>query len=197
MKREKIQKVRESIKNNPLSMRAASREAGMPFTTFVRYAKELGIYKPNQFHTGRMFINGEKGSIPFQEVLEGKHPTYNRKQLKKRLLVLNILEEKCDECGLGTEWNGKEIVLELDHINGVNNDHRLENIRILCPNCHSQTTHFKGRNINYSNRVSDNELVSAIKKTPDNVRKILLEVGLGGSRGNYERVYDLKGKFSL
>jgi len=55
------------------------------------------------------------------------------------------LDEVCAICGQKPEWNGKKLVLQIDHINGVNNDHRLENIRILCPNCHTQTDTFSGK----------------------------------------------------
>ena len=51
----------------------------------------------------------------------------------------------CAECNVGEEWNGKPLVLQLDHINGIFNDHRLENLRLLCPNCHSQTETFSGK----------------------------------------------------
>ena len=64
---------------------------------------------------------------------------------KLRLFKLGLLKEKCDECGLGPEWNGKAISLQIDHINGENTDNRIENLRILCPNCHSQTATFAGR----------------------------------------------------
>lgn len=65
--------------------------------------------------------------------------------LKKRLIRENLMKDVCSECGLGDVWNGKKITLQLDHINGVRDDNRLENIRILCPNCHSQTPTFCGR----------------------------------------------------
>lgn len=52
----------------------------------------------------------------------------------------------CQECGIGPEWKSKKLTLVLDHINGVNNDNRFENLRFLCPNCHSQTETFAGRN---------------------------------------------------
>lgn len=63
----------------------------------------------------------------------------NRNTLKSNIDKDKLLEYKCSECGLDSIWNGKKINLQLDHINGINNDNRLENLRYLCPNCHSQT----------------------------------------------------------
>ena len=84
--------------------------------------------------------------VPLDEILDGKHPSYNTGLLKKRLIKERIIEEKCVECGIGNTHNGKLLVLHLDHINGVSNDHRMMNIRLLCPNCHSQTDTYAGRN---------------------------------------------------
>lgn len=66
---------------------------------------------------------------------------------KKRIIREGLLENKCDCCGLGCEWQGKPISLQIDHINGNHLDHRIENLRILCPNCHSQTDTFCSKNI--------------------------------------------------
>lgn len=65
--------------------------------------------------------------------------------LKKRLVNEGYLEYKCACCGI-SEWMGKPISLQLDHINGNNRDHRIENLRFLCPNCHSQTDTYAGKN---------------------------------------------------
>ena len=62
---------------------------------------------------------------------------YPTGKLKKRLLSENILENKCDECGI-SEWNGKGISLQLDHIDGNSHNHVLNNLRLLCPNCHAE-----------------------------------------------------------
>lgn len=69
-----------------------------------------------------------------------------RLTIKRHLLRAGILKNRCDWCGL-TSWRGLPISIQIDHINGVRDDHRLENLRMLCPNCHSQTATFAARNI--------------------------------------------------
>lgn len=83
--------------------------------------------------------------ISLSEVLI-ENSTYNRTNLKQRIIKENLLEYKCAICGIENIWNNKPLVLILDHINGVSNDHRLENLRFLCPNCNSQTDTFAGKN---------------------------------------------------
>lgn len=73
---------------------------------------------------------------------------YKSFYLKKRLIESELKENKCEICGIGKIWNNKPITLELHHINGDHYDNRLENLQILCPNCHSQTNNFRNRNHN-------------------------------------------------
>ena len=68
-----------------------------------------------------------------------------RSMVRRYGIKWGILESKCNNCGI-SEWLGVPISLELDHINGIGYDHRLENLRMLCPNCHSQTDTYCGRN---------------------------------------------------
>ncbi len=69
----------------------------------------------------------------------------NRGNIKKRMFAIGI-PNICNECGQPPVWNGKPLTLQLDHINGVWNDNRIENLRILCGHCHSQTSTFCGGN---------------------------------------------------
>ena len=69
------------------------------------------------------------------EKLLCKNSKHTRAVLRRYIISNKLIPYKCSICGI-TEWNGKTLSLELDHINGINNDNRLENLRFLCPNCH-------------------------------------------------------------
>ena len=90
-------------------------------------------------------MNDDKVLTKLLEILDGKHPTYQTAKLKKLMLRYGMLENKCDRCGI-TEYNGEPIVMQLDHENGKSDDHRRVNLRMLCPNCHSQTETWGRRN---------------------------------------------------
>lgn len=101
-------------------------------------------------------------------------------------------EHKCQICG-NTEWLGQKISLDLDHINGNNRDNRRENLRFICPNCHSQTHSYRGKNINKAGKrkpVTDDELLKALKESVS-IRQALMVVGMTPKGGNYSRAYRL------
>jgi hypothetical protein len=88
---------------------------------------------------------------PLESVLV-ENSQYNRACLKKRLMCNGMLKNQCGVCGREPRWEGKDLVLILDHINGVNNDNRIENLRLVCPNCESQLDTHAGKNLS---RVAD------------------------------------------
>lgn len=122
---------------------------GGGYITLKSAARELGL--DNSHMTGQGWNidwpsdPSKAREIPLSHILIENSTYTTMWKLKLRLVHEGILEYKCHLCGL-TEWNAKPITLQLDYINGVHLDHRIENLRLLCPNCHSQTETFAGRN---------------------------------------------------
>lgn len=148
-----IEKLKEVIKKS-YSIAEVIREmnnvasiSGGNYSTVKKYIK---LYNIDTSHfRGQGWLKGQTHNfskkIDLENILVENSP-YQRGSLKRRLLKNEMLTYHCYECKT-IEWNNKPLSLHLDHINGVNDDHRIENLRLLCPNCHSQTDTFAGRNI--------------------------------------------------
>lgn len=122
----------------------AAASLGIHYVTYRTHAKRLKVWNTNPSGKG---IPKDRTSvtIPLDVILNGDHPHYQTYKLKNRLVKEGILKYACNCCGL-SEWQNKSIGLELDHIDGDKYNHRLSNLRLLCPNCHSQTDTYRGRN---------------------------------------------------
>jgi len=141
------------------------------YSTLKSHLKKLNIDIPKYHHYG---IGKGKKKIPLSEILVENSTYLSRSSLKKRLIKEKILEYKCygDKCTLTNMWLGKKLSLQLEHKNGVNNDNRIENLILLCPNCHSQSDTYSGKN----NKLYKS--TKGIKKYNDNINedlKILIE----------------------
>lgn len=128
------------------SMNEAAVKLNLHFSTFKRKATIYGLYVPNQGLKGSAKPFGDNDTRKFNlwEILEGKYPSYQTFKLKNRMLEEGLIENVCSECN-NFEWNGKPLNCELDHINGIRHDHRRDNLRMLCPNCHSQTDTYRSK----------------------------------------------------
>lgn len=84
--------------------------------------------------------------IPLKTILVENSKYACNSTLKRRLLKENLLENRCYVCNQPPVWRNMKLVMVMDHINGIHNDNRLENLRMLCPNCNSQQDTFAGRN---------------------------------------------------
>lgn len=109
-------------------------------------------------------------------------------ETNRRRRVLEEQNNCCANCGI-SEWLGEPIILELDHKDGNNQNNSRENLEGLCPNCHSLTQTWRGRNKPYqngTNKVSDDILIECIK-TSSSLRQALLKAGMSAKGNNYAR----------
>lgn len=132
------------ICNTSLTMQEASTKLGIHFNTLKRIAVKIGCYNPNRGGKGTKRICLKK--IQLIDILSGKYPDYQTFKLKNRLIQEGYKKNICEECNI-SKWNGKDLNCELDHIDGNRTNHSLDNLKILCPNCHSQTSTYKSKNI--------------------------------------------------
>lgn len=132
-----------------------------------------------------------------KKILNGEIEIIFVPAFRKWLKETNALGEyKCSECGCEDEWRGKILSLELEHIDGNRNNNKKENLKWLCPNCHSQTLTYRKNNKNKISKkilVSEEDLIKSIKQG-GSVSDILRRVGLKATGDNFNRVYKVQNK---
>lgn len=143
-----IKAVKESISVAETLRAIGLQVTGSNYKTVHRTVARMGL---NTDHwLGQSHLQGKSHKwtkkTPLTEIMLENSTYGSTSSLKSRMVREGILTYECAVCGISS-WLGRPITLQLDHINGVNNDHRRENLRLLCPNCHSCTPTFAGRNI--------------------------------------------------
>ncbi len=115
-------------------------KSGSAYTYTKKYLMSIGI-DPNTLIKKSM--DSKEKSVEESFVINGSLGT---KELKNKILKYGLKDYCCEVCDNKGEWMGNPLSLHLDHINGISNDNRLVNLRFLCPNCHSQTSTYSGKN---------------------------------------------------
>lgn len=162
------------------------------------------LKKRNSLGLKNSYKKGKKVNVGFNDETRRKSIEVRINNLKKKPFELwgRKLQEKlilheqnycCLHCSL-KEWMGKPLILELDHVDGNRNNNKRENLRLLCPNCHSQTDTWRGRNINSGKlKVSDEDILNELKKRK-NIRQVLIHFNLAPKGGNYTRIKKLSAR---
>lgn len=186
------EKIKRACIDNP-TMLSAAHALNISYTTLIRYAKRLGVYQPNQSRKGMSRDKREyqKIAIQLDEILKGLHPSYSTNHLKRRLLKEGLIENKCHICELDSTWNNKPLVLHLDHIDGNPRNHKRNNLRMLCPNCHSQTLTYAGRRRHKLNlKYSDVEIKNAIESSTT-YKEVYERLGINKYLGQVQPLKDI------
>jgi hypothetical protein len=129
-----------------------------------------------------------------KRILDADFETLSFERLRKRIKLEQ--NNKCNFCGIDS-WNGKPITLELEHKDGNHHNNERDNLECLCPNCHSQTDTWRGKNkTNKRKKISDDDIVKTYLKNK-NIRQTLIELGMSAKGGNYKRVNQLIKKYDI
>jgi len=147
-KEELEQFVKKSLSITDLCKQLSIIPAGGNFKTLKKKIKDWNIdishFTGSAWNVGNRYKPfGKKRDL--KDILVENSTHTNSNSLKGRLLKEGLKEHKCESCGL-EKWLDKIIKLEIHHVNGNNFDNRLENIELLCPNCHAYTDNYRGKN---------------------------------------------------
>ena len=107
---------------------------------------------------------------------------------KKKLVILEEQKGRCALCNIDQEWNNKYLAFELDHIDGNRSNNARENLRLICPNCHSQTDTYKTKNA--EKKVTDEEMLEALQSS-SSIYTAMQKLGLNPHGTHYQRAYKL------
>ena len=140
-------------------------------------------------------INDKRKKTEKERLLKADYNTLGEETLRKRIIIEQ--DEKCNKCKL-SEWLGEKLIFEIEHIDGNHSNNERKNLEALCPNCHSLTPTWRGRNKNNNinrRKINDDELLKVLLENNFNMRQTLLSFNLAAKGGNYVRCHRLKREY--
>ena len=192
--KEELQKfVEESTSINQVSVKCGySENSGSGQAAIREMIQDYG------FDTSHFFeLNGishNKGQYNYERFKKGN-------AIKSANMIdalVNLRRWECENCH-NIEWMGKKIPLEVHHIDGDNLNNEIENLQLLCPNCHAQTDNFRNRNRNQNKKrdeISEEDFKKALEESP-NIRQALIKLELAPKGGNYTRANEIIAKYNI
>ena len=159
-----IVSVAESWSMAQVLRRLGLRPAGGNYEQIKAVMATLGL--DSSHWTGQAHLRGKTNPNvprrPLDSILRNG-VSFQSNKLRKRLLREGLLKPVCSNCG-GLEWLGQPIPLELDHLDGDKNNNQIDNLRLICPNCHALTPTYRGKNAKYAHIPSATEVKAAINR---------------------------------
>ena len=159
------------------------------FEPTINYGYETKYCSPNCANSRP----GNAGKSYRLTIYERPFDELGRDSKRKRIIFEQ--NEKCNRCGLD-KWLGEDLILEFEHKDGDSTNDTRENLECLCPNCHSLTATWRGRNKTTVKIVTDEMLIEALSSSR-NIRQALIKVKLAPKGGNYNRAKRLLEQMDL
>lgn len=166
-------------------------------TSIAELGRKLGVSSRNVYNVGERLKDLYPEEFAHYTGQGWKKDNYDYSVFRKgikfnsrmRKPLIHLRGHKCEHCK-NTEWLGKPIPLEVHHIDGDDMNNEMDNLALVCPNCHALTDNYRGKNSANRCYVSDDKILEVIK-TKENVRQVLLELNLPASGHSYKRVREL------
>lgn len=187
--KEELQEMANKVKSNAswVKLMGYSSTGGSTSATVQKILDTYPDLDISHF-TGQAWNKGNNSYEKLNSTFSGKQETIWRALVAKR-------GHKCESCGLEV-WLEKTIPLEVHHKDGNNQNNDPDNLELLCPNCHAFTDYYRGKNINGTEKVDDEQFAQILKESP-NIRQALIALGLTPKGGNYERAYKIIEKYDI
>lgn len=181
-----IEEIKQIVKESN-SNREVARKLGYAMDGGGSMTAILSMYKKLGLDTSHFKGQGWNKGCYAYETFVANTPKKNGASIRTPLEALR--GKKCECCGL-SEWQNKPLQLEVHHIDGNHHNNALDNLKLLCPNCHSQTDNFRNKTPKPQPIITDEEFVETLKNSK-NIRQALICLGLSARGANYERAYNL------